>query len=357
MEGPTPFEQALPPLTGDRDRRARRLTGIQKAVLILGGVIFWAPILLVPVFMEVHDYARYGRAVGGSFVAFLVVVGVAALIDRASRRWSRWPGVTALLAVACVVLSIFVMVFNRAVAEKQLYARIARQFAEFNIAFDSQLAEIKKIKDRDGGHAELASVAKAAAAKLNTLAKGLPARDTIHKLVLADELARMYETGELYQSLVATYEALGGLNAENVTSVADIERRRECLSAVIAEHTAYMDSMAGIPHRVTQRLKDAGAEAMLADPEIEAFLSSMSTEGLGYRVHVVEQEILESHTTYWRILHEAWGNWVRDGDVARFTGTDADRWIVEFDAACKHIAALRERQLQMKATRVKSGQN
>ncbi len=338
MEAPTPLELPLPPVT---DQRAGRpLARVHKVALILGGVIFWAPILLVPVFMEVHDYARYGRAVGGSFLAFLVVVGIAALIDRASRRWSRWPGVTALLAVACVVLSIFVMVFSR--------ARTARRIAEFDRAEAAHHARLREIKDMGGSNADMWPVASAGAAELNTLAKGLPTRAVTHKLVLAEEMVRIFETGARYQSFVAEYDALGGLSVDNIRSVDAIEARRECLRAVIAEHTAFMESMAGISQRVTQRLNSADAQARLADPDIVAFLSKMAPDAIAYRLHVVEHDILTTQDTYWRILHEAWGHWTRDGNIVRFGGPNADDWAPTFDTACKSIQSLREKQVEMK---------
>jgi hypothetical protein len=292
----------------------------------IGILVVWAPVVAVAaprVFRgEVRDTGLLTQGLTRLVITFCIYSIVSALIDRATRRWSRWPGAGVFLVVS---LLLGVVIFS-AVGD----SRRASQREALRKTAESKLDVLFALNGRGASDDEYHKAAAESDKEVKALAATLPARDAAASLIEFEVTEELLETGRPYLKSLAACRATG-MSVADVHSKADVDERLGLYRAAKADHEKIMAFLQETPVKTSRRITEAGISAN--DPQASRFLSKLGPEGKTFKGHEFEEQMLKAQIRAWEVLSEAWGEWqVQNGQVL-FSGPKAAERLASFNEA------------------------
>jgi hypothetical protein len=329
LGAPAPAKSPLPgfkPL-----KRAHFVVGV------LGALLFWTPLLAAAV-IGIQNMTKFGEGIGRMFVFFLLVVGIASLIDRATRRWTRWPAAAFVLCAGALTISIFVPALTK--------VRNAGGLARFDQQLDSSLMQVEQLAGKSPD--ERTEVITSVTTNLKTLADELDLPDARVKLALFETTAGIHNAGFEYEELVKKYAESGGLVLSPSLTGADLDRRLDILRQARTHHSEYLRRIHDLRSDVERRASLAGVSLEQRTRDLDKLIAMAGAGSLLERVHERERDLLELQSKYLQLLRDTFGTWDMAPDGVSFSGPREQEHNAQLDKLVDELEAAMAAQEKVK---------
>jgi hypothetical protein len=302
------------------EKPVRRVTWIHVVVMVIGALMFWWPILSTigeGLSKGIKDPWALIPGLTRLTITFCVIASVGAVVDRALRRRSRWPGTVLFLSLAFFGCVVFTAILGKAATTAKV-----NQFQDFAL---QKIVEVRKLNETETSDTKYRASLEAVRHEIIERASELPDKEGRFWTIAFDTVTGITSAVRPYMKASREYAAAGGLGVRGVKSKSDLDARRALLLNAAQEHLKFMKFLGGVRQQLQSDLEREGLDDAQWRLKADQLTKSVVGRAL-LPVHDVEAEMLVLQDEYLTILRDAWGDWqVNDGTLV-FSGTKAQEW-------------------------------